>query len=66
MFDQKNMNVVHHKKEDKIKPQFLFREQRQPRFLTQDDLIQLNPDATHLPNLPLFVETENLTLGNVS
>ncbi|KAK3768041.1 hypothetical protein RRG08_045860 [Elysia crispata] len=38
---------------------------RQPRFLTQDDLIQLNPDATHLPNLPLFVETENLTLGNM-
>ncbi|KAK3799916.1 hypothetical protein RRG08_057316 [Elysia crispata] len=38
---------------------------RQPRFLTQDDLIQLNPDATHLPNLPLLVETKNLTLGNM-
>ncbi|KAK3757133.1 hypothetical protein RRG08_049800 [Elysia crispata] len=39
---------------------------RQPRFLTQDDLIQLNPDATHLPNLPLLVETKNLTLGNTA
>ncbi|KAK3768037.1 hypothetical protein RRG08_045857 [Elysia crispata] len=38
---------------------------RQPRFLTPDDLIQLNPDATHLPNLPLLVETKNLTLGNM-
>ena len=66
MFDHINMQVTHHEKKDKIKPHFLLREQRQPRFLTPDDLIQLNPDATHLPNLPLLVETENLTLGNVS
>ncbi|KAK3768042.1 hypothetical protein RRG08_045861 [Elysia crispata] len=32
---------------------------------TPDDLIQLKPDATHLPDLPLLVETENLTLGNM-
>ena len=65
MFDHINMQVIHHAKEDKIKTYFLLHEQSQPRFLTTDDLNEINPDY-HLTNLPLLVATENLTLGNVS